>query len=101
MRNYVGGTWTSSGATETFPVINPATGETLRTLYAHGQVGRDKARLLGWAALPLLFLGLFGAIWAGLGGIKAARLIRSRLGPATPLIVALSGYSAANCLRAC
>ena len=28
-----------------------ATGETLRTLYAHGQVGRDKAKLLGWAAL--------------------------------------------------
>ena len=32
-------------------------------------------------------------------GIKAARLIRSRLGPATPLIVALSGYGAADCLR--
>ena len=29
MRNYVGGTWTSSGATETFPVMNPATGEEL------------------------------------------------------------------------
>lgn len=29
MRNYVGGTWTSSGATETFPVINPATGDEL------------------------------------------------------------------------
>jgi uncharacterized oligopeptide transporter (OPT) family protein len=28
-----------------------ATGETLRTLYTHGEVGRDKARLLGWAAL--------------------------------------------------
>jgi OPT family oligopeptide transporter len=28
-----------------------ATGETLRTLYAHGTAGRDKARLLGWAAL--------------------------------------------------
>jgi CheY-like chemotaxis protein len=32
-------------------------------------------------------------------GIKAARLIRSRLGPAAPLIVALSGYSAGDCLR--
>jgi CheY-like chemotaxis protein len=32
-------------------------------------------------------------------GINAARLIRSRLGPAAPLIVALSGYSAGNCLR--
>jgi CheY-like chemotaxis protein len=32
-------------------------------------------------------------------GIKAARLIRSRLGPAAPVIVALSGYSAGNCLR--
>jgi CheY-like chemotaxis protein len=34
-----------------------------------------------------------------LDGVTAARLIRSRLGTATPTIVALSGYSADDCLR--
>ena len=29
MHNYIAGQWTRSGATETVPVINPATGEEL------------------------------------------------------------------------
>ena len=58
--------------------------------------GGDAVTRASAASFDLILLDIDMPV---IDGIKAARLIRSRLGPATPLIVALSGYSAANCLR--
>ena len=59
MHNYIEGQWTSSGATETLPVINPATGEELgRTPLSPAaevdQAAQSAARAFpGWRRVPV------------------------------------------------
>jgi len=58
VQNYVGGTWTPSGATETLAVLNPASGEELGRVPlspradVDGAVKAAKAAFPGWRATP-------------------------------------------------